>query len=92
LYAQSKVANSGGRWHGDIKPENILFVQGKYKLSDPGEARIRRETTIENRVHPPRAIANGGTRTYGMSLTLSLGTIKILITLSSCTGEGDLPK
>ncbi|KAI8948186.1 hypothetical protein F4801DRAFT_558150 [Xylaria longipes] len=27
-------------WHGDIKPENILDVRGRFKLADPGEARV----------------------------------------------------
>ncbi|KAL8922484.1 MAG: hypothetical protein Q9172_003549 [Xanthocarpia lactea] len=27
-------------WHADIKPDNILSVQGKFKLSDPGFAKF----------------------------------------------------
>jgi hypothetical protein len=61
-----RISNKGrNRWHGDIKPENILVVRGTYKLADPGEARIKRETTVDKRSRPPRAAVMGGTRTYG---------------------------
>ncbi|KAI3319818.1 hypothetical protein HD806DRAFT_250208 [Xylariaceae sp. AK1471] len=29
-------------WHGDIKPENILDVRGRFKLADPGEAQVKK--------------------------------------------------
>jgi hypothetical protein len=53
------------RWHGDIKPENILDVEGTYKLADPGEARIKRVRSADSRSDAPRAAMTGGTRTYG---------------------------
>ncbi|EFQ30215.1 uncharacterized protein GLRG_05359 [Colletotrichum graminicola M1.001] len=49
-------------WHGDIKPENILRVNDRFKLADPGEARMRLKsigTTGDQRTR-----ATGGTRTY----------------------------
>ncbi|CAJ2508546.1 Uu.00g135720.m01.CDS01 [Anthostomella pinea] len=48
-------------WHGDIKPENILDVRGKFVLADPGEAQV---------FHAPkgqiglRRTVPGGTRSF----------------------------
>jgi serine/threonine protein kinase len=50
------------RWHGDVKPENILRVQERFKLADPGEARIFLAQTEDGQ---SRAPVTGGTRTYG---------------------------
>ncbi|KAH0565999.1 hypothetical protein GP486_000610 [Trichoglossum hirsutum] len=47
-------------WHADIKPDNILNVQGKFKLADPGFATFVARTDTEQ-----RAIVLGGTETYG---------------------------
>lgn len=55
------------RWHGDIKPDNILRVQGKYKLADFGFAKFEREREGNTKTY-----MDGGTRTYGMNLTVSL--------------------
>jgi serine/threonine protein kinase len=50
------------RWHADIKPDNILIVQGKFKLADPGFATFIRA----NKSDPdPKTILLGGTTTYG---------------------------
>ncbi|KAK1528151.1 hypothetical protein CPAR01_12709 [Colletotrichum paranaense] len=49
-------------WHADIKPENILRVDSRYKLADPGEAYIQLSNG-ENRRQSARV--TGGTRTYG---------------------------
>lgn len=51
------------RWHGDIKPENILRVKDRFKLADHGEARIQLATGSER---PKTKI--GGTRTYCTSV------------------------
>lgn len=48
------------RWHADVKPDNILSVQGKFKLSDPGFAKFVRKTDND-----PEAFLLGGTETYG---------------------------
>jgi len=47
-------------WHADIKPDNILIVQGKFKLADPGFATFVKKTD-------GNALARlcGGTETYG---------------------------
>ncbi|KAL8972470.1 MAG: hypothetical protein Q9197_002763 [Variospora fuerteventurae] len=47
-------------WHADVKPDNILSVQGKFKLSDPGFAKFVRKTDND-----PEAFLLGGTETYG---------------------------
>lgn len=50
------------RWHADIKPDNILFVQQRVKLADVGFARmqVKAKATIEE-----RAKIRGGTSTFG---------------------------
>ncbi|KAK2056910.1 hypothetical protein LY76DRAFT_517425 [Colletotrichum caudatum] len=48
-------------WHGDIKPENILRVNGRFKLADPGEARMRLKSIGTG---DQKTKATGGTRTY----------------------------
>ncbi|KAI1339834.1 hypothetical protein F5Y15DRAFT_415753 [Xylariaceae sp. FL0016] len=48
-------------WHGDIKPENILRVQERFKLADPGEAQIK---LAPNDDEHARTVVTGGTRTY----------------------------
>ncbi|KAK1845620.1 protein kinase domain-containing protein [Colletotrichum chrysophilum] len=49
-------------WHGDIKPENILRVNDRFKLADPGEASMRLKSN--NTTSPQTAKAMGGTRSY----------------------------
>ncbi|KAK1579742.1 uncharacterized protein LY79DRAFT_334052 [Colletotrichum navitas] len=49
-------------WHGDIKPENILRVNDRFKLADPGEASMRLKST--GTTGDQRTRATGGTRTY----------------------------
>lgn len=49
--------------HGDIKPENILWVNGKLKIADPGEASIEVSTTPDS----SETHMVGGTVTYGMT-------------------------
>ena len=48
------------RWHADIKPANILLVQKRFKLADPGFARFERvaKSYQETRIM-------GGTMTFG---------------------------
>ena len=48
------------RWHADIKPDNILLVNGEFKLSDPGFAKF-----IIRKTEDPREKVSGGTWTYG---------------------------
>jgi hypothetical protein len=48
------------RWHADIKPDNILSVQDKFKLADPGFARFVKRTDKEQNV-----VLRGGTEIYG---------------------------
>ncbi|KAI0425763.1 hypothetical protein F5Y09DRAFT_88912 [Xylaria sp. FL1042] len=50
-------------WHGDIKPENILDVKGRFKLADPGEAQVK---TISGSLNGevPKVQALGGTRSF----------------------------
>ncbi|KAI4218743.1 MAG: hypothetical protein L6R36_008776 [Xanthoria steineri] len=47
-------------WHADIKPDNILSVQGKFKLSDPGFATFKTKSEQD-----PEEFLLGGTETYG---------------------------
>lgn len=51
------------RWHGDIKPENILDVRGRFKLADPGEARVKVVALPTAEV--PKIQVPGGTRSFG---------------------------
>lgn len=48
------------RWHADIKPDNILSVQGKFKLADPGFAHFIKKTD-----EIPMGEVLGGTETFG---------------------------
>jgi hypothetical protein len=52
-----------GRWHADIKPDNILSVQGRFKLSDAGFVLFVQKTD-----EMPKRNIQGGTETYGMSI------------------------
>ena len=47
-------------WHADIKPDNIISVQGKFKLSDPGFATFKTKSEQD-----PEEFLLGGTETYG---------------------------
>ncbi len=47
-------------WHADVKPDNILSVQGKFKLSDPGFATFKFKSEQD-----PEEFLLGGTETYG---------------------------
>ncbi|KAF6804009.1 Dual specificity protein kinase TTK [Colletotrichum musicola] len=49
-------------WHGDIKPENILRVNGQFKLADPGEASMLLKSCSTSGI--PNSKSMGGTRTY----------------------------
>jgi hypothetical protein len=51
------------RWHGDVKPDNILRVRDKWKLADFGFAEFRR---VKDANSQPTADMRGGTETYGM--------------------------
>lgn len=51
----------GFRWHADIKPDNILIVQGKFKLADPGFATFVKKKNTETE---PKKVVAGGTETY----------------------------
>lgn len=65
------------RWHTDIKPDNILFVEdsikeddqemdpNKFKLADPGFAKFVRKPPNDSR-GVPKQVLEGGTETYGM--------------------------
>ncbi|KAI0868469.1 hypothetical protein GGS24DRAFT_513378 [Hypoxylon argillaceum] len=49
-------------WHGDIKPENILDVKGRFKLADPGEARVK--VFALPPAEAPKIQVPGGTRSF----------------------------
>ncbi|KAJ8131290.1 hypothetical protein O1611_g2337 [Lasiodiplodia mahajangana] len=50
-------------WHGDIKPENILDVRGRFKLADPGEARVKTVWGPSSE-GVPKIQVPGGTRSF----------------------------
>jgi len=50
-------------WHADIKPANILSVEGKLKLADPGFAAFLRKDGYSSA--RPETFIYGGTATYG---------------------------
>ena len=53
-----RMSNSDCSWHGDIKPDNILWVHGKLKLADFGFAKFESNTQRSTQM-------SGGTHTYG---------------------------
>ena len=50
----------GLRWHADITPHNILNIQGRFKLADPGFMKFIKSTN-----QTPKEVLSGGTETYG---------------------------
>ena len=54
------------RWHADIKPDNILEIQGKFRLADPGFAKFV-ERAKESSDPDPITNLTGGTHTFGTS-------------------------
>ncbi|KAL8687353.1 MAG: hypothetical protein Q9224_005177, partial [Gallowayella concinna] len=53
-------------WHADIKPDNILRVHGKFKLSDPGFAKFKKKAETD-----PQEFVLGGTETYGCVFSIA---------------------
>ncbi|KAL1606266.1 hypothetical protein SLS60_003668 [Paraconiothyrium brasiliense] len=51
-------------WHNDIKPENIIVVNERYKLADPGFAKFKKTLEEKDGQSFPKIIADGGTATY----------------------------
>jgi hypothetical protein len=59
-------ANCPHSWHSDIKPENILFCMGKWKIADPGFAHIVAEDdAMKDEEGIPVISLSGGTMAYG---------------------------
>lgn len=50
-------------WHADIKPDNILDIRGKFKLSDLGFAKLEESSNMVDKKH--MSSYHGGTITYG---------------------------
>ncbi|KAF2230824.1 kinase-like protein [Viridothelium virens] len=59
---QGKQENFYNGWHADIKPDNILVVNGEFRLADFGFAKF--SETVKNTTLPTEYI-EGGTDTYG---------------------------
>lgn len=54
------------RWHGDIKPENILACGNLWKITDPGFAMLKHHTEVKRDENGlPVVELRGGTETYG---------------------------
>jgi tRNA A-37 threonylcarbamoyl transferase component Bud32 len=53
------------RWHGDIKPDNILRVRGEFKLADFGFTKFEKDE-----IGKTSTLILGGTQTYGKSKPL----------------------
>jgi serine/threonine protein kinase len=71
------------RWHADIKPDNILSVDGKFKLADPGFAKFVKMTEKDD--IDLKQFVLGGTETYGKPKYLS-GTLLAACSDKLCTG------
>lgn len=73
------------RWHGDIKPENILDVQGRFKLADPGEACLvpvsKRESAANVDQRVLKAQVPGGTKSFGTDISLTFFESALLLTM-----------
>ncbi|KAH7128547.1 hypothetical protein B0J11DRAFT_273614 [Dendryphion nanum] len=59
--SKAKVMNYDG-WHADIKPDNILSINGEFKLADFGFAKFSEKRPDER---APMHHIDGGTDTYG---------------------------
>jgi serine/threonine protein kinase len=60
-------------WHADIKPDNIIYVRGKFKLADPGFARFKKKP--QDKGAAPQIRVHGGTYTYGAPEASSKATV-----------------
>ncbi len=65
--ALSFHVTNDSRWHADIKPDNILEIEGKFKLADPGFARFLEKDKGKSN-SDPRANMSGGTYSFGTYL------------------------
>jgi hypothetical protein len=54
------------RWHADIKPDNILLVNGRFKLADFGASAFDPVAKTKSGTVPTKYI-HGFTDTYGIS-------------------------
>lgn len=62
----SSFTNSFTRWsgwHADIKPANILLIEDKFRLADPGFAQFVADGVVQEAT----AVMRGGTVAYGKS-------------------------
>ncbi|KAF2726702.1 hypothetical protein EJ04DRAFT_173330 [Polyplosphaeria fusca] len=50
-------------WHNDIKPGNIIVVDGEYKLADPGFAKFQKSLETD-RDAAPKILQDGMTQSY----------------------------
>lgn len=50
------------RWHADVKPDNILLIDGKFKLADPGFVKFVQGGSEEH-----ATVVDGCTWTYSKS-------------------------
>ena len=61
-----KATLTFSRTHADIKPENILFVQGEFKLADPGFMKFHVSDQPGKIGQAIKEVIEGGTWTYGI--------------------------
>ena len=59
------------RYHADVKPENILWVAGQFKLTDIGFSQFERYLSTSATAKGHFGGIKGGTRTYGALLCLN---------------------
>lgn len=80
------------RWHGDIKPENLVFCEGKWKIADPGFARIEEQIGATLDEGFPVVMLEGGTEYYGICYLSPTNSTETLLTVAGPPEQALVPQ